>query len=164
MPLDLCHEHVPASLLDTKIDTSLPIDQSKQTAAAEAVKAALYESKQPCLFVDVLVSRHNSVDATRKLADHLTLPTFSTITGKAIVDETSPYFVGIYHGGASLPGIAKAIEACDLVLTLGTLPADSNTAGFSRKIKPENSIEINSSNTVVCLSLPTPTSIKFIGS
>jgi pyruvate decarboxylase len=63
--------------------------------------------------------------------------------GKGIVDETDENFVGVWNGEISAPGVKEEAKKSDLVLILGYLCADTNTAGFSRKIDDERSIHIN---------------------
>jgi TPP-dependent 2-oxoacid decarboxylase len=42
----------------------------------------------------------------------------------------------------SLPGVADAVHASDLVLNLGPLLSDSNTGGFTRDIKDSNLVSL----------------------
>ncbi|KAK4999384.1 hypothetical protein LTR66_001581 [Elasticomyces elasticus] len=145
VPIDMVNEHVPLSALDNPIDLTMPRTATTEqsiSAAIEAVASAIYASKNPAVLVDCLVQRHNSTAETKLLVDKLKIPVYSTNMGKGIVDETEPNYVGVYNGTISTPGLSIAIEASDLVLVLGSLPCDTNTGGFSRKIRPENAIEI----------------------
>ena len=149
MPLDLCWQHVPASLLDTPIDVSIPADDAAIDEAINAILTRLRDAQSPVLLVDGLVSRHHARQECRALAEALKIPTYSSNMGKAIIDETLPYFAGMYQGAISDPFIAEALEASDCVLVLGNINADTNTGGFSRKIRPEACIEVNVYNVTV---------------
>jgi len=122
---------------------SLPVNASAQSSAVDAIKGAITQSQKPCIFVDALVHRFNATQATRQLVDQLGVPVFAAVMGKGLIDETHNNYVGIYNGQASAPGVADALEKSDLVIVLGSVPADTNTATFSRKIAEDKSIEIN---------------------
>jgi pyruvate decarboxylase len=149
MPLDLSMEHVPKSLLDTPIDTSLPVDAAAQDAAVDAILETLTIAKNPCLFVDGLVQRYAAKEECRALAQKLQLPVYSANMGKSIIDETEPYFVGMYMGVVSDPEVLQGVESSDCVVALGSIAADTNSGGMSRKFNKDNGIEINANSVVV---------------
>lgn len=62
--------------------------------------------------------------------------------GKGTVDEDLPNFVGLYAGAASHPEVASALESSDLVITIGTIQSDLNTAGFTYQFSKLNTIDI----------------------
>ncbi len=143
LPLDLSAEEVDASLLDTPIDIAPHVDAEAQEAAVSAITSALISAKHPSIIIDALVQRFDAVPETRQLVEKLQVPFFSANMGKGIVDETSPYYVGLWNGAVGTPGVREAAESADLMLTLGYLPADTNSGGFSRKIDESKTIHIN---------------------
>lgn len=70
------------------------------------------------------------------------LPVFVAPMGKGTVDEDLPNFVGLYAGAASHPEVASALESSDLVITIGTIQSDLNTAGFTYQFSKLNTIDI----------------------
>lgn len=145
-------EKVPASLLEKPIDLSLPEDASskkKTEEASQAVIEAISKAKNPVIFVDCLIQRHNAIAELKELVDKLGFPVYASNMGKGIVDETHPNYVGIYNGAVCAPGLAEEFEKNDLVLLFGSLPCDTNSGGFTRQITPENSIVFNPSEVVV---------------
>ncbi|KAF2817531.1 pyruvate decarboxylase-like protein [Mytilinidion resinicola] len=143
VPLDMVGEEVPAALLETPIDTSMPVDTKAQDAAVNAIKEALENAKRPSILVDAFVQRFSVVSETKALVDRLGVPVFTTNSGKSIIDETHPQYVGVYNGQISSPRVAQACESSDLVLILGYMPADTNSGGFSRKLSEYQCIAIN---------------------
>ncbi|KAH7047352.1 pyruvate decarboxylase isoenzyme [Macrophomina phaseolina] len=143
LPLDLSHDHVPASLLDKRLDLSPAVDASAQDAATSAILAALSSAGNPAVFVDVLTQRHNAAAEARGLVDKLRLPVYASNMGKGIVDETHPLYVGALNGKYAAPGVYDALRKADLVLILGDLPCDTNTGSFTRPTTSENSIIVN---------------------
>lgn len=152
IPLDMVDEQVFAELLGKPLDLTPPhheVSVRSMDAAVKAIQEAILEAKNPAVFVDCLVQRHNAVEEVRQLAKELSLPTYTSNMGKGIIDETEPYYVGVYNGSVSSPGLSAAFEAADLVLVFGSLPSDTNSGGFSRKIDRAKSIEFNPTEVIV---------------
>lgn len=149
LPLDLSAELVDKSLLDKKIDLAPQIDEQAQEKAIKAITAAIAEAKHPTVLVDALVQRFGAVKEAHQVVKGLNVPFFSTVMGKGIVDETEEKFVGVWNGEISTPGVKEVAKAADLVITLGYLPCDTNTAGFSRQLEQGKMIQINPFDVVV---------------
>lgn len=160
LPLDLSAEQVDASLLETRIDTSPHVDTEAQSAAVDAITSALSAAKHPSVLIDALVQRFDAVPETQKLIDTLAVPFFSANMGKGIIDESSSYYVGVWNGAVGTPGVSEAAESADLILTLGYLPADTNSGGFSRALDESKTIHINPHSVVVFGKEYLSTSIK----
>lgn len=58
-------------------------------------------------------------------------------------DEDLPSVVGPQVGSLSTPEIAQAIEQSDLVITIGNIKSDLNTAGFTYSFSQLNTINIH---------------------
>ncbi|KAK4508109.1 hypothetical protein PRZ48_001847 [Zasmidium cellare] len=143
VPIDLVDRPVPAKRLETPLDLEPEFDQGNVDEAAKAVLDVVYASKSPGLFVDCLVQRRNAVAEARELVDKLGVLVYTSNMGKGIIDETNPHYLGLYNGVASAPGVESAFETHDVVVTLGNLPSDTNSGGFTRKVAPEKGIYIN---------------------
>jgi len=143
LPLDLSAEMVDAELLETPIDLEPYIDTTTQIKAVNSITAAIKSAKHPIILADALVKRFNVSEETIQLTNQLGVPSFSTSMGKGIMDEVDEMYVGVWNGAVSTPGVVKETEKSDLVITLGYLPADTNSGGFSRNIKTENWIRID---------------------
>jgi pyruvate decarboxylase len=85
-----------------------------------------------------------AIDETLALIGKSGIPTFVTPMGKGAVDETMPNFNGVYAGTASNPGVQDRVESSDLVLTIGSIKSDFNTAGFSYHISQLKTIDFHS--------------------
>ncbi|KAF4552155.1 Pyruvate decarboxylase-like protein 3 [Elsinoe fawcettii] len=148
IPLDLADEHISADFLKTPLDVSPPSsDQTKITmdSATKAISEAILEAKNPAIFVDGLLMRHNAVNEARKLIEKLGFPVYNSGIGMGIIDPKSPQLVGTYNGTVSNPGIAQAFEASDLLLLFGRLPADTNSGGFSQQMPVGKTIDFRPS-------------------
>jgi pyruvate decarboxylase len=160
LPLDLSAEQVDATLLDTPIDTSPHIDTAAQSAAVDAITSALRAAKHPSLLIDALVHRFDAVSEATALVNRLAVPFFSANMGKGLIDEDSPHYVGVWNGAVGTPGVRTAAEAADLVITLGYLPADTNSGGFSRAVDEKKTIHIDPHSVTVFGKEYQNTSIK----
>ena len=69
--------------------------------------------------------------------------------GKGSIDETLPNFVGLYAGLGCYPDVQQAVEASDLVIAIGNVKSDLNTAGFTYRISQLNSIDLHFDNVVI---------------
>jgi pyruvate decarboxylase len=154
LPLDLSAEKVSADLLKTPIDISPKIDEAAQAKAVKAILSAVSQAKHPAILVDALSKRFGASAEARELVKKLNVPFFSANMGKGVVDETDKLHVGVWNGAVSTPGVAEAANKSDLVITLGYLNADTNSAGFSRKLDEARTIHINPFDVVVRVPVP----------
>ncbi|RYN27236.1 Pyruvate decarboxylase [Alternaria tenuissima] len=149
MPLDLSAEMVDAALLETPINLEPHVDEKTQDEAVKAITDAVTQAKYPTILVDALVQRFNAAQETAQLVRKLNVPFFSATMGKGVVDETEENFVGVWNGEVSSPGVKEAAKQADLVVTLGYIPADTNSAGFSRQLDESSTIHINPHDVIV---------------
>lgn len=64
--------------------------------------------------------------------------------GKGAIDESLPNYGGVYAGSGSNEGVRERVEASDLVLSIGAIKSDFNTAGFTYRISQLNTIDLHS--------------------
>lgn len=72
------------------------------------------------------------------------IPVFVTPMGKGAVDETLPNYGGVYAGDGSNAGVRERVENSDLVLSIGAIKSDFNTAGFTYRVSQLNTIDFHS--------------------
>lgn len=149
VPIDIVDRPVPSKNLETPLDLTAKADSSVVEKAAQAALDALYSSKNPSVFVDCLVQRHQASQEMRDLVDKLALPTYTSNMGKGIIDETNKHYVGLQNGLPSAPGVQAAFEASDLWLVAGNLPSDTNSGGFTRLTPAEKSIAIDTHSVTI---------------
>ncbi|KIW36739.1 uncharacterized protein PV06_11035 [Exophiala oligosperma] len=139
VPVDVVSVQLDTKRLETPLDTALRNPDSKTEDHIVSTALSLIQAAStPAILADVLTSRHGGLGLTKKLADITQFASFSTPLSKGVIDETSPYYNGLYNGKVSFPGVAEAVERSDLVINIGPLLSDSNTGGFTRDIKDDN--------------------------
>jgi pyruvate decarboxylase len=60
-----------------------------------------------------------------------------------------PNYCGIYAGSVTKPDVKERVESADLVLTVGSIKSDFNTAGFTYRISQLQTIDLHSNITQV---------------
>ena len=143
VPIDLVDRPVPSKALEKPLDLEPHADAKSVEDAATAILDALSNSKNPAIFVDCLVQRHQAVSEMRQLVDKLAVPTYTSNMGKGIIDETNEHYVGLCNGVPSHPGVQSAFEASDLILLFGDMPSDTNSGGFTRRIPKEKEVAVD---------------------
>lgn len=148
LPTDMVQAKVEGARLETPIDMSEPQnDPESEDFVVNEVLNALTAAKHPVVLVDACAIRHRVVDEVHELLDKTNLPVFVTPMGKGAVNEEHPNYGGVYAGAGSHPEQVKDIvESSDLLLTIGALKSDFNTAGFSYRTSQINSIDFHSTH------------------
>lgn len=101
---------------------------------------------QPChrisVLADVLALRFGQQSVLNQWMQEVSIPHATLLMGKGLFNERHPAFAGTYSGGASHPQTREAIEDAEVIICIGTCFTDTITAGFTHRITPKNSIEI----------------------
>lgn len=122
VPSDIVGEKIEGARLNTPIDLSEPPnDTEKEDYVVDVILKSLYEAKKPVILVDACAIRHRVLDEVNGLLEKTKLPVFVAPMGKGAVNEQNPKYGGVYAGNASHSNVAKAVEAADLVLSIGSL-------------------------------------------
>ncbi|KAF3763756.1 pyruvate decarboxylase [Cryphonectria parasitica EP155] len=150
LPSDMASEKIEGARLKTPLDMSESAnDPEKEDYVVDVILKYLYAAKNPVLLVDACAIRHRCLDEVNSLLKKTNLPTFVAPMGKGAVNEQAPNYGGVYAGNASHPSVAKAVEGADLVLSIGALKSDFNTAGFSYRLSQLNTIDLHSTHCTV---------------
>ncbi|KAJ9604065.1 hypothetical protein H2200_011588 [Cladophialophora chaetospira] len=150
LPTDMVRRKVEGQRLKTKLDLSPhKNDPDKEDYVVDVVLRYLTKAKNPVILVDSCAIRHRVLEETHELIEKSGLPVFVAPMGKGAVDETLPSFGGIYAGAASNPGVQDRVESADLLLTIGSVKSDFNTAGFSYRTSQLKTIDFHSTYTRV---------------
>ncbi|KAJ5287986.1 Pyruvate decarboxylase [Penicillium angulare] len=145
LPTDIIYAKVNGDRLKTPIDLSSPAnDPEKEDYVVDVVLKYLRAAKNPIILVDACAIRHRALDEVHELVEASGLPTFVTPMGKGAVNETNENFGGVYAGNGSNAGVREVVESSDLILSIGAIKSDFNTAGFTYRIGQLNTIDFHS--------------------
>ncbi|MCJ1285776.1 Pyruvate decarboxylase 1 [Xylographa opegraphella] len=145
LPTDMVTKKVEGARLDTPIDLSYPPNvPEKEDYVVDVVLKYLHDAKNPVILVDACAIRHRVLDEVHELVKRSGLPVFVTPMGKGAVNETLPTFGGVYAGDGSDPEVRERLESSDLILSIGAIKSDFNTAGFTYHVSQLSTIDFHS--------------------
>ncbi|KAH6653746.1 thiamine diphosphate-binding protein [Truncatella angustata] len=144
-PTDMVTIKVEGARLDTPIDLEEAKNEvEREDYVVDVILKYLHQAKNPVLLVDACAIRHRVLNEVHALIEKTQIPVFVTPMGKGAINETHEAFGGVYAGTASHPFVKEAVESSDLVLTVGALKSDFNTAGFSYRLSQLNTVDFHS--------------------
>ncbi|KAL2866960.1 alpha-keto acid decarboxylase family protein [Aspergillus lucknowensis] len=145
LPTDMVSRKIEGERLETSIDLSQPPnDPEKEDYVVEVVLKYLHAAQRPVILVDACAIRHRVLEEVHDLVESSGLPTFVAPMGKGAVNETHRCYGGVYAGTGSNPGVREQVESSDLILSIGAIKSDFNTAGFSYRTGQLNTIDFHS--------------------
>jgi indolepyruvate decarboxylase len=108
--------------------TEEPSDPERLRSCIAAIAGQLSVAKSPAILADADADRFGVASELMELTEKMQSPVAVINTAKAVIDETFPYYLGIYMGKASEPQICAAIETSDCLLSVGYRPIEVTTA------------------------------------
>jgi len=145
LPTDMVEKKIEGARLKTPIDLQFaPNDEEKEDYVVDVVLKYLHAAKNPVILVDACAIRHRALEEVRELVIKSGIPTFVAPMGKGAIDETLPNYGGVYAGTGSNAGVKERVESSDLILSIGAIKSDFNTAGFTYKLSQLSTIDFHS--------------------
>src|SRR5262244_3673744 len=111
-----------------------PSDPERLRSSIDAIAGRLSAATSPAILVDADADRFGVAPELMELAEKMQIPVAVINTAKAVVDETFPYYLGVYNGKAR-----EAIENSDGLLSIGYRPIEVTTGDFTASL-PANTI------------------------
>lgn len=108
-------------------------------ALAESL-SLLDAAAAPTAVAGVEVHRRRLQDTLARLILRANIPIAATLTGKSVVGERHPAYLGIYEGAMGSDTARYAVEQADLVLLLGMTLNDVDLGIYTAKLDPERMI------------------------
>jgi len=116
---------------------------SDPTALSEAVAEAmelLSKSASPMIIAGIELHRRGLQSALVELVERARLPVVATLSGKSVMAERHPAYLGIYEGAMSSENARYIVEQSDLFLMLGVTLNDVDTGIYTAKLDPHHMI------------------------
>jgi indolepyruvate decarboxylase len=120
-----------------------PEEETDPGALEEAVaetRRRLAAVHRPAILAGVEIHRRGLQDALSQLVTGACIPVAATLTGKSVVGERHPAYLGVYEGAMGPDDTRERIEGADLLLMLGATVNDVDTGIFTAKLNPERMI------------------------
>ncbi|QKW49928.1 alpha-keto acid decarboxylase family protein [Streptomyces buecherae] len=119
-----------------------PTDPKNVAAFTEAARKRIASASSTVLLADGLVERFGARAPLAQLLTQGRLPHAILLSGKAVVDEHGPQFLGLYAGAAGPQSVRDAVEEADLLIRAGMRLTDINTSGFSHGFNDGRGIDL----------------------
>ena len=108
-------------------------------AIAETIEM-LENSVSPMILAGVELHRRGLQKKLVELVEHSGLPVSATLTGKSVIAERHPAYLGIYEGAMSSENARYMVEQSDLILMLGVTLNDVDTGIYTARLDPQHMI------------------------
>ena len=139
-----------APVLGGAASVSAPISDPESLAAAtDAVAAALNNAGRACVLPGVLVRRLGLQATAAAFVDASGLPFATMFADKSVLGEDHSNYIGMYAGRLMGEPVRAFVESCDVVVMIGAMLTDGNTAGHTVRLDPDKTINIGHHRTTV---------------
>lgn len=137
---------IPEDVADAAIErfeevTHPPVFDDEQTAMV--IFDSLKSAQHPVLLLDSFIMSFNLQKQVQELVNKLEIPFITTHMGKGCINESSPYFCGVFAGNLLNEKTAKMFKESDCILSFGLLWTDFNSSHFSMDLRKERLINID---------------------
>jgi len=115
------------------------VEGSDPGALAESVEETLLRLKKaadPVILAGVEIHRRALQATLARLVTMSCIPVAATLTGKSVVGERHPAYLGVYEGGLGPDSVRARVEGADLLLMLGATVNDVDTGIFTARLDP----------------------------
>lgn len=140
IPSDITHLEieVPDEPFDVEPWTS---DPGRLEQAIDAVAERLSEADSPVLLVDQNTEHYGYRNLFSQLVEKAQIPYAQLSSGKAVLNENSPLFLGTYPAQ-----VRDKVEQSDLVITNNPVFVEANSASFSTRLPDPDTSVVNIGN------------------
>jgi len=114
-----------------------------------ATEQAVYEILQllspttnAVIIAGVEIQRFQCQDTLNTIISKSGLPVATSLTGKSVVSERIPQYIGVYEGIISVTSTRELVENADLVIFLGVHLNDVDTGIFTMNIDPLKMVHV----------------------
>jgi len=133
-------------------DEALEPLESDETALSEALAETMElmaKSVSPMIIAGVELHRRGLQSALVNLVERAHLPVVATLSGKSVMAERHPAYLGIYEGAMSSENARYMVEQSDLLLMLGMTLNDIDTGIYTAKLDPHHMIRAAQNEVVI---------------
>ena len=117
-------------------------------AVAETVEL-MTKCASPMVIAGVEVHRRDLQDGLVNLIERARLPVAATLTGKSVIAERHPSYVGIYEGAMSSEHARYMVEQSELLLMLGVTLNDVDTGIYTARLDPDRIVRASQGEVII---------------
>ena len=128
--------HVAGIELSRETELLPSSDQATLREAVDETLSLFANAQRPVVITGVELHRANLQDPVSLLIDKLSIPVASTLTGKSVLSERHPAYIGVYEGAMGSEVAKNIVENADLILVLGVRFNDVDLGIYTAKLDP----------------------------
>ncbi|KAJ6588046.1 thiamine diphosphate-binding protein [Mycena capillaripes] len=151
LPTNLVFETISSERLKIPLSRTQPPNdpEVEEFVVGEIGKLVSNAEDDVVILVDACAIRHDVREEVDELAKKTGFPVYSAPMGKTAVSESYERYGGIYVGSISNPDVKEKVESAKLILSIGSVKSDFNTANFTYGIPTSRTVELHSDHTKV---------------
>ncbi|KAJ7612337.1 thiamine diphosphate-binding protein [Mycena polygramma] len=151
LPTNLVFEKISSERLKIPLSRTQPPNDPDAEAFVvdEIVKLAASAQDSIVVLVDACAIRHDVREEVHELLKKTGFPVYSAPMGKTAVSEAHERYGGIYIGSITHADVKEKVESAKLILSIGSVKSDFNTANFTYGIPTSRTVELHSDHTKV---------------
>ena len=107
------------------------------------------QAKRPALLVDSDAARFAMTAPLKALVEKAQIPFASLITGKCVLDETHPLWLGAYKGEGSEASVRHWIESSDCLIVTAPRFIETNSSLFTQSLPAAATVELHGDHVVI---------------
>ena len=142
--------------LAARADATDPASLAAFIDAASRLLTRASLASEVSVLAGLLVHRLGAAGQLAKLLSSGPLTHATTLWAKSLVDESSPFFAGMYAGAASSEAARAAVEDAAVLIIAGVQFTDLNSGMFTQRITRERTIELGARSASVGAAMFAP--------
>ena len=136
IPTDLMTAEI--EFQEVPVETAVEVHLDSLEAAVKYFRDRIDLADHPVLYLGAEFTRYKLQPELEEFLSKQNLPVVTSVLGKAVIDETSANFMGIYAGVISQDEQTRAlVEDADLVIMLGVKITDVNCGAFTADLRKD---------------------------
>lgn len=140
LPSDI--SHLTVEVPDVPFDATLPTsDPERLESAAERILELFSRAERPVILADLDADRHGFVPALQAIAEKTHTPYAHLNSGRGVLDEQHPLYLGTYNGAGSAPAVREAVENSDFLITTTPRFIEVNSGSFTHELPEEDILD-----------------------
>lgn len=136
---------------------NLPVEEDiTPVSDPHALKEAVGETVQllaaarsPAVLAGVEMHRNGLQDALMRFVQCANVPVAATLTGKSVVGERHPHYLGVYEGAMGSRVAKDVIESADLLLMLGVKLNDVDLGVYTANLNADAAVRVSHDEVVI---------------
>ncbi|NDU92561.1 MAG: alpha-keto acid decarboxylase family protein [Ferrovum sp.] len=147
LPSDVSHQLVRKP--QRRLELAFTGNPEPFNAALQHLLTLWSHAKRPAVLIDSDAARFAMAAPLKTLVEKTQIPFASLITGKCILDETHPLWLGAYAGQGSETSVRQRIENSDCLIVTAPRFIETNSNLFTQSLPAAATVELHGSHVVI---------------